>query len=322
MHIPDNYLSPHTCAVLGAAMVPVWGIAAAKVKKELSPKKVPVIGILAAFSFLIMMFNVPLPGGTTGHAVGGTLVAILIGPWAACIAISVALLIQALFFGDGGVLAFGANAFNMAFVLPFSGYFIFMALKGLLQMKGGEHASAFIASYAALALAAFVTAVEFGIQPLLFKDAAGPLYCPYPLSVSLPAMMIPHFLVACFVEAAVTAGVYGYVKRLAPDVLGSEPVRMKPLYALIAALIVLSPLGLLAAGTAWGEWAVDELHMLIGRIPGGMANGFDFRAIMPDYTVPGMPHEVVGYIIAALFGASVLVLAARVVYAFAWNRDR
>ena len=124
MHIPDNYLSPATYVVMGAAMVPVWAIAVKRVKKEMTSDKMPMLGIGAAFSFLIMMFNVPLLGGTTGHAVGGTLLAILLGPYAACISITVALLIQALLFGDGGILTFGANCFNMAFILPFLGYFI------------------------------------------------------------------------------------------------------------------------------------------------------------------------------------------------------
>src|ERR1700682_6335667 len=84
MNIPDNYLSPSTCAVMGAAMLPIWAIAVKKVKAEVSKEKMPLLGVGAAFSFLIMMFNVPIPGGTTGHAVGGTLVAILLGPFAAC----------------------------------------------------------------------------------------------------------------------------------------------------------------------------------------------------------------------------------------------
>lgn len=101
MHIPENYLSPSTCAVLGAAMVPVWLVAVSKVRRHVPQEKLPLLGIAAALSFLGMMFNVPLPGGTTGHAVGGTLIAILFGPYAACLSVSVALLIQALFFGDG-----------------------------------------------------------------------------------------------------------------------------------------------------------------------------------------------------------------------------
>ena len=122
MHIPDNYLSPQTCAVMTAVMIPAWTISIKKIKAELPAGKLPLLGVAAAFSFLGMMFNIPLPGGTTGHAVGGTLTALLVGPYGACISISVALLLQALLFGDGGILAFGANCFNMAFVMPFVGY--------------------------------------------------------------------------------------------------------------------------------------------------------------------------------------------------------
>ena len=123
MHIPDNYLSPSTCAVMAVAVTPVLIHSVKKVKKDMPKEKIPLLGIGAAFSFLLMMFNIPLPGGTTGHAVGGTLVALLLGPEAACISVTIALFIQALLFGDGGILSFGANAFNMAFILPFVGYY-------------------------------------------------------------------------------------------------------------------------------------------------------------------------------------------------------
>ena len=115
MHIPEGYLSPQTCGVMGAVMVPLWTVASKKVAQTLSKKNIPVMAMGAAFSFIIMMFNVPIPDGTTAHAVGATLLAVALGPWAASISISVALMIQALLFGDGGVLALGANCFNMAF---------------------------------------------------------------------------------------------------------------------------------------------------------------------------------------------------------------
>ena len=112
MHIPDGYLSPSTCAVFYGASVPVWVTAGRRVKKVVKSRYVPLVAIGAAYSFLVMMFNVPVPDGTTAHAVGGVLVAVLLGPWAAVIAVSIALLIQALFFGDGGVLAW--NEFAVA----------------------------------------------------------------------------------------------------------------------------------------------------------------------------------------------------------------
>jgi len=94
--------------------IPTVAIAVRKVKSELSSRNIPYLGMAAAFSFIIMMFNLPIPGGTTGHAVGSAVIAILFGPWAAIIAVSVALIIQAFIFGDGGITAIGANCFNMA----------------------------------------------------------------------------------------------------------------------------------------------------------------------------------------------------------------
>src|SRR5579871_6848469 len=114
MHIPDGYLSPATCAVLYAGSAPFWYTSLQKMKRALNTRMVPLLSVFAAFSFIMMMFNLPLPGGTTGHATGVGIAAIALGPWGSIFSISIALLIQALFFGDGGITALGANCFNMA----------------------------------------------------------------------------------------------------------------------------------------------------------------------------------------------------------------
>jgi cobalt/nickel transport system permease protein len=114
MHIPDGYLSPTTCAALYAAAAPFWCVALGRLKRALTTRLIPLVSVFGAFSFVIMMFNLPLPGGTTGHAAGMGIAAIVLGPWAAMVAISMALAIQAVFFGDGGLTALGANCFNMA----------------------------------------------------------------------------------------------------------------------------------------------------------------------------------------------------------------
>src|SRR5918912_318853 len=134
MHIPDGYLSPATCATLYGASAGVWYTAGRRVKKVVRNRYVPLVAIGAAYAFLVMMFNVPIPDGTTAHAVGGVLIAVLLGPCAAVISVSIALLIQALFFGDGGVLAYGANVFNMAFVMPFVGYGVYRLLSRHLSL--------------------------------------------------------------------------------------------------------------------------------------------------------------------------------------------
>ena len=328
MHIPDNYLSPSTCAVMGAAMIPVWTVAVKKVKDEITKVKMPLLGIGAAFSFLMMMFNVPLPGGTTGHAVGGTLLAILLGPFSACISVTVALLIQALLFGDGGILAFGANCFNMAFVLPFFGYFIYKFIKDRIKSEKGEYAGIVIGSYLGINMAALFAAIEFGIQPLLFKNAAGQaLYSPYPLSVSIPAMTIPHLLVAGVVEALFTVAIFAFIKKVSPGTIyEGKKQKTSAIYGLVVALICLTPLGLLATGTAWGEWGADEIKDVLsggntlGFVPEGMKNGFSFGAIMPDYAVGGLP-DIAGYILSAIAGVAILIILFKIISSSKKNKS-
>lgn len=308
MHIPDNYLSPSTCTVLGAAMLPIWKRVANNVKKEISRKKMPLIGICSAFSFLIMMFNIPLPGGTTGHATGAALAAILLGPHAAVLAITIALGIQALFFGDGGILAFGANCFNMAFIMPFIGFYSYKFFTGIFKRTKSTYISAFVSAYISINAAAFFAAIEFGIQPLLFTDTSGlPLYCPYNLNISIPAMLIPHLLVVGFLEGGITTAVLTFIKKTAPDTIYNfDNSNLKPMYKLLIALIILSPLGLLAAGTAWGEWGSSEIQEILGFIPQGMKKGFNFNSLMPDYAVNGIP-EIFGYILSAVIGVILII---------------
>ena len=224
MHIPDGYLGPATCGFFYVVMLPIWTAASKIVKKTLKSRQVPMLAIGAAFSFVIMMFNVPIPGGSTGHAVGGALVAILLGPWAACIAITVALVIQALLFGDGGITAVGANCFNMAFVLPFAGYYIYKAISyNAPTVSNRRVIAAFIGGYAGINVAAFLAGVEFGLQPLLHHAASGQaLYCPYGLNVAVTAMLGEHLLIFGWVEAIVTALVVKYLQKQSPELLQDE----------------------------------------------------------------------------------------------------
>lgn len=311
MHIPDNYLSPSTCAVMFAIMVPVWMKTSKKVKKEVTKKKLPILGVCAAFSFLIMMFNIPLPGGTTAHAVGAILAAILLGPYAAVICVTIALLIQALFFGDGGILAFGANAFNMAFVMPFAGYTIYRLIKSKLKTEKGEYIAAFIGGYTGIVMAAFAASIEFGIQPMLFKDINGAaLYCPYGLGISIPAMVLPHLLIG-FLEGGITAAVLAYVKKVSPGVIYEDKDSgKKPLYGLLIILIALCPVGLLAKGTAWGEWGTEEIKGLVGYIPKAFKNGFNYNAVAADYGISGV-NNIAGYIISAVGGVAIILILVK-----------
>lgn len=215
MHIPDGYLGPVTSGVLYAVMMPVWMTASRMVKRTLKTTQVPLMAMGAAFSFVIMMFNVPIPGGSTGHAVGGALIAILLGPWAACIAITVAVVIQALLFGDGGITAIGANCFNMAFILPFVSFYAYKAISlGSSVVSSRRVVAAGIAAYVGLNAAALLAAIQFGLQPLLHRTQSGQaLYCPYGLKAALPVMLGEHLLIFGWIEAIVTALVVKYLQK-------------------------------------------------------------------------------------------------------------
>ena len=322
MHIPDNYLSPSTCAAFGAVMLPVWKRASTKIKKEITRQKMPLLGVAAAFSFLIMMFNIPIPGGTSGHAIGAGLIAILLGPYAAVFAVTIALAIQALFFGDGGVLAIGVNCFNMAFIMPYVAYYLFIFVKKIFPSKKGEYFGVFLGGYISINVAALVAAIEFGIQPLLFKDASGlPLYSPYGLVYSIAAMTVPHLLIVGFLEGIITLGAYSYIKKASPEIIYiGKTNKIKPLYIIIGILILVTPLGLLANGTAWGEWGTEEIKNFIGFVPKGMEDGFNFKALIPDYSL-GNVQEYLGYIISALLGVIIILIIFKILSKININRN-
>ncbi len=222
MHIPDGYLGPATYGTMFGVTLPFWAFASWKLNKTLKARQAPYLALGAAFSFVIMMFNIPVLGGTTGHATGTTLIAILLGPWAAIISVSVAIIIQALLFGDGGITAIGANCFNMAVVGGLAGYGIYRLIAAGSNAKSKRRLFAGgIAAYVSLNASALLAAVQLGIQPLIEKSPTGqPLYSPFPLSIAIPAMAVEHVLLFGFVEAAVTALVLKYFQKNEPEMLG------------------------------------------------------------------------------------------------------
>ncbi len=343
VHIPDGYLSPSTCAALYAGAAPFWWVALRRLKRTLHTRLVPRISLFAAFSFVVMMFNVPLPGGTTGHATGVALAAIVLGPSAAILAVSTALVIQAFFFADGGITALGANCFNIAIVGSLVAFAVYRAVAGRAPIGAPRRVvAAGLAGYTAINTAALVTAVEFGIQPLLFRDATGaPLYCPYPLSVAVPAMMFGHLTIAGVAELVLTGGVVAFLQRTDISLLsatagraaqrmaeGAAPAAepsLRPLWLTLGLLLVLTPLGLLAGGTAWGEWAASDFADPAARqaiagaslgqapppsAPAGLKRlASVWTAPVPDYAPPFLRSEAVGYALSGMFGTGLVVLA-------------
>ena len=334
MHIPDGYLGPQTYVPAYAAIVPLWAVASNKLNKTLRARQVPLLALGAAFCFVIMMFNVPIPGGTTGHATGAVLIAILLGPWAATIAVSLALMVQALLFGDGGITALGANCLNIAVVMPWTGWLAYRLIAGRAPgVSRRQWIAGAVGGYVGLNAAALTTAVMFGIQPLIARGADGlPLYNPFGLSVAVPIMAAGHLLVFGFVEAAVTGLVIAYLQRTDPSLVpgrgqyverpaeGKNHSRaLRRIAIALGVLVVITPIGLylpevFGSGSAWGEWSAEEVRGMAGYVPSGLGRlGRLWRAPMPDYALRGQESAGAGalawpYVVSGVLGAGAVVV--------------
>lgn len=328
MHIPDGYLSPLTCVVGYAAVMPFWWLALRQVRRRLTTRLVPTIAVFTAFSFVVMMFNLPIPGGTTAHAIGIGIATIVLGPWAAMLAVSMALLIQALFFGDGGITTFAFNSLNMAVIGAGVAWATYRLGTRGAASRTRQIVAAGLAGYLAINAAGMATALELGLQPMLFHTADGtPLYAPYPLHVSIPAMAVAHLTLAGAAELVATAGILAWLQKSNPEwlELGAQApgrVTLRRLWLGLAVMMVLTPLGLLATATAWGEWAPQDFatdhamitaqslnHAAPAVAPAGMARlATVWTSPIPDYAPAFMHGHAFGYLLSACVGTGLIIL--------------
>ncbi len=207
MHIPDGFLSTATVVTTGIASAGGVANAVRIANKRLGEKHIPMMGILAAFIFAAQMLNFPVAGGTSGHVIGAALVAILLGPWAAVIIMSVVLIAQCLIFQDGGLLALGANIFNMGVVAGFSAYYIYRIIGSLLgDNSRSKLVAGFIAAWASVLLASVACAIELAVSGTS------------PVSVVLPAMAGVYALIGIG-EGLITVAVVSVVLSTRADLL-------------------------------------------------------------------------------------------------------
>ena len=206
MHLPDGFLNIGTAAVTYVGSAGALAYAVRRTKETLQERLVPLMGVMGAFIFAAQMINFKVAGGTSGHLLGGALVAILLGPWAGTLVITAVLIVQALIFQDGGLIALGANVFNMGVVGVWSGYATYRLLKRLLPANRMRWVSGFASAWVSVVIASAVAAVELAISGMS------------PLGVVLPAMALVHMLIGIG-EGLITTGVLAFLAATRRDLL-------------------------------------------------------------------------------------------------------
>ncbi len=295
MHIPDGFLNVPVAALGWALLLAAVALALRQTRQMLGERHIPLMGILAAFVFAAQMINFPVAGGTSGHLIGGALVAILLGPWAAVLVLTSVLAVQGLLFQDGGLLAMGFNAFNMGVIAAFVGYGVHGWARRLLgDTPTGRLAGAALGAWLSVMAAAAATAVQLALSGTVAFAAV------------VPAMLAVHALIGIG-EALITVGALAFIRVARPDLIGAESGRGA------------------AAGSGWVAaglliaLAVALASPLADPNPDGLERvaedqGFMELAqdapytIIPDYAVPGIESEALATMAAGVIG--VVVMAA------------
>jgi len=312
----DAFLSPTVGLGMWAAAAGLIGLSSRRLRLEADDRKVPLMGVLGAFVFAAQMINFAIPGtGSSGHLGGGLLLAVLLGPHAGVLVIASVLMVQALFFADGGLLAFGCNLINLGLFPAFVGYPLFRWIAGPAPGRRRMAVAAVIASIVGLQLGALAVVLQTtlsGISALPFG--------------SFLAFMLPiHFAIG-IVEGLATAVILGFVFAARPELLAQAGSPRSPLRSVSAAFVLLAVLtgGLLswfASSRPDGlEWSVErvtgatELPAATSGAHGWLDDLQGRFTVMPDYGFEGEAaagrDPRLGTSVAGLVGGLVTLLVA------------
>jgi cobalt/nickel transport system permease protein len=296
MHIPDGFLDAKTIIATGAFSAAGLGTALRQAGKYLQSRRIPLIGLTAAFIFVAQMVNFPVAGGTSGHLLGATLAAVLLGPSAAVIVMSSVLIVQSFLFADGGVLALGANIFNMGLVAPLCGYGIYRLFRLALRNERGRLIAVSFASWCATVIAAVFCAGELAWSGTV---AWGTVF---------PAMAGVHMLIGVG-EALITMLVMAAIASTRPELLNERSGRdiregLSPTFIYAAIILI----GLVVLVVPYASSLPDGLEKVAAAL------GFEHRALtspivsppLKDYRVPGLSSTSGGTMAAGLIGAVVV----------------
>lgn len=291
MHIPDGFLSlgvALACWVLAAVGV---GLALWRSGKALGERQVPLMGVLAAFIFAAQMLNFTVAGGTSGHLLGGTLAAILLGPWAGILTMTTVVAIQALLFQDGGLLVMGANVLNMALIATLVGYGVYRGVLALARgRRWGLFVGGFVAAWASVVVAAVATAVQ-----LAFSGTS-------PLGLALPAMAGVHVLIGIG-EGLITVGALAFVAAVRRDLLEPTVAVGGGLRWAVVGLALAVAVALLAPLASPHPDGLERVAEDLGFSQVVRPAPFN---VIPDYVLPGIPNQTLATIAAGVVGTLIV----------------
>jgi cobalt/nickel transport system permease protein len=269
------------------------------VRTELSERQVPLMGVLAAVIFAGQMLNFSVTGGTSGHLLGAALASILLGPWPAVIVMTCVVSVQALIFQDGGLLALGANIFNMAIVGVFAAWGVFKLIRRITpDTRWSRLLAGFLAAWASIEIASLAAALQLALSGTS------------PANIAVPAMGGIHALIGIG-EGLITLGALGFLMTVRPGLLiGGGPAKSDSALIWIgglAAALLLAILSPLASAHPDGlEWVAEKTGFL------DAAQGPAYE-IIPEYLIPGVSNEVLATILAGVLGI-LLVLGAALLF--------
>ncbi len=308
MHIPDGFLDTKTWLAFDAIAAAGVGYALRRVKAEVDDRKIPAMGVTAAFIFAAQMLNFPVPGGTSGHLLGGVLATVLLGPWVAIPTMTAVLVVQALIFQDGGVTALGANVFNMGIIPALTGSLIRWTVKPE-KSRSKFLIVTFVVSWMSVVLAAGLCALQLAASNRI------------PVFVVLPAMLSYHAFIGIG-EGLGTCLVFSFLLRVQPDLLVSS-FRAKTwmirdwlfvgLAVALASMILITP---------FSSSSPDGLEKV------AIEKGFEhysqqiFHAIIPDYLVPGVSSGWIAASLGAIVGVGVILIITLAVRRVLRERQR
>jgi cobalt/nickel transport system permease protein len=292
LHIPDGFLSFTVSIVCWVITVFILNMAISRTNKSLGEKQVPLMGVMAAFIFAAQMINFPIPGGTSGHLLGGTLAAITLGPWAGMLVMTAVIAVQALLFQDGGLLVMGANILNMGLVTVVIGYGLYRAVSGGSQPL--KLTVAGIAAWLSVVAGALFTSLQLWLSGTS------------QLQIVIPAMLGIHALIGVG-ETLITVAALAFIMRTRPDLLDEKTASAQGsrswvfVGALIALVVVfLSPLASVDPD-GLNRVAEDLGFMDVAQSGSGP---------LADYTIPFLANAPISKVAAGTVGGIVVLVIA------------